>query len=205
VAKPGAEADSAAVLSAAGLYDMQVRTQALVRPVHRVQLLRDGRLRVEPSVVSQKQTLWRDVDEPMCEGWEPGFGFGDGEGRYADDASMDAGSDATKPEKQKANPAKGLFAFYTTMDMPLGRATLTQTTVKLNRDDTGFVRGTHLYYDLDGDGIPDLAAWEGQGHGPGHLDGPTTTDDKWYRLFLVNVNGAWKVLGSDVYGYGCGC
>lgn len=82
---------------------------------------------------------------------------------------------------------------------------VTEATVNLNRHDTGFVRGIHLYYDLNSDGIPDLAVWEGQGKGPGHMDGATITDDHWYRLVLVNIDGSWKVLGSDVFGYGCGC
>jgi Bacterial SH3 domain len=185
----------------AGLYDMLARTQALVRPVQRVQLFRDGRFRVEASLIRQSETLWRDVDEPMCSGWSPGFGFGYADARiwrYFE-------SDAANQVKLNGNPAGSLYAFYTNIELPRGPAIRTETPMKLDRDATGFARGTHLYYDLDGDGIPDLAVWEGQGKGPGHLEGPTSTDDRWYRLVLVNIDGAWKVLGSDVFGYGCGC
>lgn len=187
--------------SGPGLYDMLARTQVLVRPVQRVQLFRDGRMRAESSHVRSSETLWRDVDEPMCSGWVPGFGYG------AADAGMWRyfGGEATMQAKLNSNPAGSLFAFYTNIALPPGPATRTETTMKLDRADTGFVRGTHLTYDLDGDGIADLAVWEGQGKGPGHLDGVTTTDDRWYRLVLVNIDGAWKVLGSDVFGYGCGC
>ena len=59
--------------------------------------------------------------------------------------------------------------------------------------------------DLDGDGIPDLLVWEGQGKGPGHLEGITTTDDRWLKVTLVNLGGRWKVLASDAFDYGCGC
>ena len=45
----------------------------------------------------------------------------------------------------------------------------------------------------------------GTGPGAGHLDGPTGTDDTWYRLVLVNTGGRWKVLGTDQFSYGCGC
>jgi hypothetical protein len=63
----------------------------------------------------------------------------------------------------------------------------------------------HLYYDLDRDGVPDIGIWEGQGKGPDHLDEPGLTDDRWYRLAVVNISGAWKLLGIDTFQYGCGC
>ena len=196
--KAGAEAGGTP-----GLYDMLARTQVLVKPIQRVQLMRDGRLRTEPSLLRSTETLWRDVDEPMCEGWVPGFAFGDADAaiwRYF-------GEEAASMSRQagQARPGGGVFAFYTPLSLLAGPASRTETQVNLSRNDTGFVRGTHLLYDLDGDGIPDLAVWEGQGLGPGHLGDPTTTDDRWYRLALVNIDGAWKVLGSDVFGYGCGC
>lgn len=192
-----------------GLYDMLARTQVLVRPIQRVQLFRDGRLRAESSLVRKKETLWGDVEEPMCEGWAPGFSFGD------TDASLwnyFAGEDGSLSNRQKnelvksnGNPTGSLFAFYANINLPLETARVTETAVRMDRNATGFVQGIHLYYDLDSDGIPDLAVWEGQGKGPGHLEGPTTTDDRWYRLVLANINGAWKVLGSDAFSYGCGC
>ena len=46
---------------------------------------------------------------------------------------------------------------------------------------------------------------EGTGPGPGHIDGPTDTDDPWYRLLLANIDGVWKVVGRDAFAYGCGC
>lgn len=202
--KPGAEDGGGA-----GLYDMLTRTQVLVRPVQRVQLFRGGRLLVEKSLVRSSETLWRDVDEPECAGWVPGFAFGDadtGIWRYFDiEAPTADNGRSSHRESLKRNPAGSLFAFYTNIDLTTGSAVRTEVPMKLNRDDTGFVRGVYLHYDLDGDGISDIAIWEGQGRGPGHLDGLTTTDDRWYRLVLANIDGAWKVLGSDVFGYGCGC
>ncbi len=192
--------------SSAGLYDMLARTQALVRSVRRVQIMRDGRLRVEPSVLRSTETLWRDVDEPMCAGWAPGFSYGDSDPAiwryFGDDAAMASLNPARKGD---AAANVGLYAVYTSIDMPRATAVHTETSMKMDSVATGFMRGVTLYYDLDGDGIADLAVWEGQGKGPGHLEGTTTTDDRWYRLALVNINGAWKVLGSDIFGYGCGC
>ncbi len=205
-ARPKANADDEA---RAGLYDMLARTRLLVKPVQKVTLFRDGRLRNESSLLRSKETLWHDVDEPMCSGWVAGFGYGDADARiwryFGDDASDKGARNTARRESLQHNPAGSLYAFYTNITVPQGPATYTETSVKLDRAGTGFIQGTHLHYDLDRDGVPDIAVWEGQGKGPGHLEGVTTTDDRWYRLVLVNMGGKWKVLGSDVFGYGCGC
>lgn len=207
--RPGPGATSPDEQSRAGLYDMLARTTLLVRPVQRVQLLRDGQLRSEPSLARQTQTLWRDVDEPMCSDWSPGFSFGDADGtiwRYFEDgASVGETGRASRQESLKRKPAGSLFAFYTAAALPRNQAIRTQASMKMDRDATGFVRGIQMHFDLDADGVPDLAAWEGEGKGPGHLEGPTATDDRWYRLVLANIAGRWKVLGSDAFSYGCGC
>lgn len=202
--RPGAEDENSP-----GLYDMLARTQVLVRPIQRVRLFRDGRLQSEASLLRQREILWRDADEPECEGWRPGFNYGDADAgiwRYFD-SNRDAGGDrhSMRRESLQRNPSGSLYAFYTNMTLPGGTAIGSETPIKLDREATGFVQGIHLHYDLDGDGVPDLAVWEGQGKGPGHLEGNTRTDDRWYRLVLVNIGGAWKVLGSDTFGYGCGC
>jgi hypothetical protein len=186
--------------SGAGLYDMLERTQLLVRPVQKITLFRDGRLQSESSLIRKRELLWRDIDEPMCAGWVGGFAFGD-----ADTAIWRYQGGDPAAAKSNPNPPGSLFAFYTTLNLPRTSAVRKEVPMQLNRDATGFVSGATLYYDLDGDGIPDLAVWEGRGKGPGHLEGASTTDDRWYRLVLANIEGAWKVLGSDSFGYGCGC
>ncbi|NHZ91559.1 hypothetical protein F2P45_21485 [Massilia sp. CCM 8733] len=198
---PGAEPDDESV-HMQGLYDMRSRTDALVRPVQRVQLMRDGRLHSEASVLRKTVRFW-DEDAPMCWDWTYGFTFGDA------DAALwrSAGGDVEDKKKIDARPTAGLFAFYTTLALALapGPAAVRKTTVKLDRARTGFIGGTHLYFDLDADGMADLAVWEGQGKADGDLGAVTITDDRWYRLMLVNINGAWKVLGNDSFSYGCGC
>lgn len=200
VAKPAAGEGSGA-----GLYDMLARTQALVRPVRRVQLFRDGRLQAEKSFVRGSETLWYEVDPPMCENWSGGFGFGEADAaiwRYFDTESPGEGR---RQKSLNRNPPGSLFVFYVNADLPSAQAMRSESTLPLERKETGFVRGVYLHYDLDRDGIPDLTVWEGQGKGPGHLGGQTASDDSWYRLALVNINGAWKLLGSDQFSYGCGC
>ena len=95
--------------------------------------------------------------------------------------------------------------FHTRLALPVKTAPPAVQTIRLDRAATGFVRATQLHFDLDGDGHPDLVAWEGVGRGPGHLDGETKTDDAWYRLVFVNIAGRWHVLGADSFAYGCGC
>jgi hypothetical protein len=188
-----------------GKYDMLAHTELLVRPVQHVRLFRDGRLHVEPSFIRRHKTLWHEAEELGCLGWLPGFNFGDANASNDADASNYFGGLVNEEMKSTLNPAGSLFEFYTTIDLPLSRAAHTEISVEMNREATGFVRGTYLHYDLNGDGVPDLIVWEGQGRYPGYRDGPTIPDDSWYRLVLVNVDDAWKVLGSDVFHYECGC
>lgn len=188
----------------AGLYDMHSRTEALTRPVQHVRLDRDGTLRSAPSHGRFTEVLWREVDEPQCEGWSPGFAYGDVQGpiwRHVDETARGPAA--------KALPASApllLFAYHAMQEPPRAKALSSgEQTINLDRAATGFARFTQLGFDLDGDARTDLIVLEGVGPGPGHLNGPTTSDDPWYRLLLVNIAGTWKVLASDSFSYGCGC
>ena len=184
----------------AGLYDMRARTTLLARPVQTVQLMRDGGIVSRPTLRRKTALLWEAVEEPECIGWAPGFTFGDVKGPIWDYFKQPGNEGARIPK------ATGrLFSYQALRAPPLAKAAVRQQVVALDRAATGFVRFTQLSYDVDGDGVPDLVVLEGVGHGPGHLEGPTTTDDPWYRLALVNVAGAWKVLEVDQFQYGCGC
>lgn len=192
-------------VNSAGPYESEDITTKLVRPVQRVQLFRDGRLRTESSQVFIKRNVlyYADVN---CEGYTgDGFAFGDSDRSIWSYLGYSGAEAEKNAPKLNRNQPGSLFAFYTTYKLQLASAARSETPVKLDRDKTSFIRGVHLQYDLNSDGVPDIAVWEGQGKGPGHLDGPTQTDDRWYRLVLVNIAGKWKVLGTDVFSYGCGC
>jgi hypothetical protein len=176
-------------------------TTSLAKPVHNIRLFRDGRLTTESSFLRKRDNiLSEDYDEKGCPGYVEGFSYG-----HADASIWRYFGEGYGDTSVNINPVGSLYAFYTKIDLPRKSALHTETQMKLSRTETGFVGGSYLYYDFDADGIPDFAVWEGKGKGPGHLGGPTETDDRWYRLALVNINGAWKVLGSDSFGYGCGC
>lgn len=204
--KPTANAEED---SHAGLYDMQKRTQVLVRSVLQVRLFRDGKISSAPSQMRKVETLWGEVDGPMCEGWEPGFSYGDADTpiwRYfAEGTPHEPTIKAMQQNSRKTKPKDSIYYFYVPTTFDHTQAKVTSSTIKLNRQQAGFVGGNHLYYDLNQDGVADIAIWEGSSKGPGHLAGVTTTDDRWYRLVLVNINGLWKVLGTDTFSYGCGC
>ena len=184
-----------------GLWDIGQYTVALTQPLTSTTLFRDGRVRSAPSRGATTATAWGNSDGPMCEGYRDGFTLGEAEPRLRREHGLDATGDGNPPPVARGS----LVSFYTRAGLPILGAALATTRQTLDRGKTGFAAATLLTYDLNGDGVADIAAWEGVGHGPGHMEGPTTTDDAWYRLFFANIAGQWHVLGSDQFGYGCGC
>jgi hypothetical protein len=182
---------------AEGLWDIGAHTVALTRAVTRTTLWRDGRMQGATTHASRKQIAWGTEDGLMCWGWAAGFAHGDAEPKL-----LAAAQDSTW--RQDRNQGR-LVAFITRQPLPVGRARTATQQIKLDRAASAFVRATQTHFDLDHDGHVDLVAWEAVGRGPGHLDGPTKSDDAWYRLFFVNIAGRWHVLGHDVFSYGCGC
>ncbi len=183
-----------------GLWNIGQVSVALVRPVARITLFRDGRVRAAASQARRTQQLWSGPETPWCEGFVAGFAQGDSDPRIWRDFGV-----ADYDLKRLPNPSGSLVSFHTRLPVALTSARLVSQPLRLDRARTGFVSATQWHFDLDGDGVPDLVAIEGVGHGPGHLDGPTKTDDAWYRLFFANIAGRWFVLGHDTFAYGCGC
>lgn len=161
---------------APGVYDILRRKAMLATPVQRVQLFRDGTLRSESNTLQKDEMVWRDGLSADCKGWKEGFAA--------------------------ARPEGSVYAFYTKAALPAAGAAVSERKVAMERARTGFARGVYLYYDIDKDGIPDLAIWEGEGVSAAAWAG-NADDQRWYRLAMANIGGAWKVLGADRYSHVC--
>lgn len=185
-----------------GVWDIGGVTKSLTRPVIRNVLFRDGALLASATRLKRSYVEWSDADGPMCDGYEDGYAFGDSDPQIWTGYGL--GEEAYQQSLQR-KPKGSLLFFHTRIALPEQKAGVTTTQQVLDRDATGFVAATTFHFDLNGDGVPDLAVWEGSGQAAGHMDGPTTTDDAHQRLFFANIAGRWHVFGSDSFGYGCGC
>ncbi len=187
-----------------GLWDVADVSHSLTQPVVKNVLLRvGGSIHSEVTYLRQTYSEYGLDAGVMCESYEgDGFDFGDADPKIAKNYALISGN-GEHIQQQKVN--NKLMYFFTRHPLPQQTATVNMVKQKINRAKTGFVAATEFHFDINSDGIPDIVVWEGVGIGPGHLYGPTTTDDAWYRIFFVNIAGQWHLLGTDSFSYGCGC
>ncbi|WP_374437549.1 hypothetical protein [Inhella sp.] len=173
------------------------RVERLTKPVLRIELLSDGRVRASAQQPQTVRHEWRPEVDYMCQDW-PGEGFA-----YGD---LDAGTAKRNGWQAPPGGPRRLFWFHSSrMPAAAAKALGAAERVTLKREQHGFTRVDLRRFDLDGDGLPDLLWAEATGRGVGHLDGPPAHDDPWLRLLFVNLAGQWKLLSSDQISYGCGC
>lgn len=187
-----------------GLWDISEVTRSLTQPVIKNTLSRVGAdIQTEVTYFQRSNFEYGLDEEVMCVGYEgDGFTFGDSDPKISINYAKNGGH----PEyAQPKNAGNKLMYFFTRKPLPQQTTTVSVVKQKLNRAKTGFVAATEFHFDINSDGISDILVWEGTGIGPGHLDGPTKTDDAWYRIFFVNIAGQWHLLGTDSFSYGCGC
>lgn len=187
-----------------GIWGIKEVTRSLTQSVIKNTLSKAGNvIQSESTYLRQSRREYGDTDGVMCEGYEgDGFDFGDADPKISINYAVNGGHPDYAQPKKAGNK---LMYFFTKQPLPQQSATVNVVKQKLNRAKTGFVAATEFHFDINSDGIPDFVVWEGTGIGPGHLDGPTKTDDAWYRIFFVNIAGQWHLLGADSFSYGCGC
>ena len=187
-----------------GLWDVADASHMLTQPVLKNTLLRTGEnIHTETTHLRQTSFEYGHDEGIMCEGYEGnGFDFGDADPKISINYAVNGGHPDYAQPKKAGNK---LMYFFTKTSLPQQSVSVNVVEKKLNRAKTGFVAATEFHFDINSDGISDVLVWEGVGKGPGHLDGPTKTDDAWYRIFFVNIAGHWHLLGTDTYSYGCGC
>ena len=187
-----------------GIWGIKEATRSLTQPIIKNTIFKSGNdIQSESTYLRQSFREYGDTDGVMCEGYEgDGFDFGDADPKISINYGLNSGHPDYSQPKKAGNK---LMYFFTKRPLPQQTVSLNITKQKLNRTTTGFVSSTAFHFDINSDGIPDLVVWEGTGIGPGHLDGPTKTDDAWYRAFFVNIAGHWHLLGTDTFSYGCGC
>lgn len=187
-----------------GIWGIKEVTRSLTQPVIKNTLLKaGGDIQSESTYLRRSQREYGDTDGVMCEGYQgDGFDFGDADPKISINYAKNGGHPDYAQPKKAGNK---LMYFFTKQPLPQKTASVNVVKQKLNRAKTGFVAATEFHFDINSDGISDILVWEGTGIGPGHLDGPTKTEDAWYRIFFVNIAGQWHLLGTDSYSYGCGC
>lgn len=184
-----------------GTWDMAQVSDSLTRPVIRNDLFRDGQITTSATNLKRSFIEWSESDGPECEGAREGYSFGDSDPKIW--RGPDLGAEAYQRSLER-NPKNRLLYIYTRTPLPQQRAAVSLEQRALDRDTTGFVAATQSYFDLNGDGIADLAVWEGTGIARGYMESPGT-DDAYRRIFFANIGGRWHVLGYDQFGYCCGC
>ena len=187
-----------------GIWGIKEVMRSLTQPVIKNTLSKTANvIQSESTYLRRSQREYGDTDGVMCENYEgDGFDFGDADPKISINYAKNGGHPEYAQPKKAGNK---LMYFFTRQPLPQQSATVNVVKQKLNRAKTGFVSATEFHFDINSDGVSDILVWEGVGKGPGHLDGPTKTDDAWYRIFFVNIAGQWHLLGSDTYSYGCGC
>ncbi|HMS27145.1 MAG TPA: hypothetical protein PKC80_07195 [Burkholderiaceae bacterium] len=187
----------------AGIWDISEVTRSLTHPVFKNTLFNLGNnIQSESTYLRVTYPEVGDTELSMCEDYEGGFDFGDADPMISINYAKNNGhADYERPKKN----GNKLMYFFTKHPLPQQTSSVNVVKQKLIREKTGFVASKEFHFDINSDGITDLLVWEGVGIGPGHLDGPTKTDDAWYRAFFVNIAGHWHLLGTDTYSYGCGC
>ena len=179
----------------AGSWDVGRAVVQLTSPVVRLSVARDGQV---VAGVSGLNSVVLD-DKDAFGGCQLGFRYGD------------AGVDLLNPnvnyspqDIKSANPTLiRLFLRNPAASLSTNASVKSTPVTTLSEPETGFTAAEQLSIDLDGDGVPDLAVWEATGQPHDSIYTPQR-QDPYFRVYAINLAGAWYLLGRDEFVYGCG-
>jgi hypothetical protein len=173
------------------------RVERLTRLLWRVELFSDDVLRAQQAMPERVNLRWLPDTEFICsEGLPFGFQYGD----------VDVAT-AKRFDLLRA-PGPGplrLLWFYSLRPLPDRLPRVERSTVRFDREKTGFLKADLRRFDLDGDDVPDLLYIEVSGKPPDAPPDEEKVNDPWQRLLLVNLAGIWHLLGYDEITYHDGC
>ncbi len=107
-------------------------------------------------------------------------------------------------DSQNATHIQGLFRSNKALNLSKAKSTVKLQVLLQPKSlpaDPHFIRALTRYIDLDGDGIPDLALWDGINTQVGLGD----NSEYHLKLIFVNVLGRWHFLDFDEDDPPCGC
>lgn len=176
-----------------GAWDVGDAELALTQKVYKNTFDDKGHIRSETSIMTE-------TDSERFPGCDLGF-------RYSSTpATTQKLLDWSEEDQKRDQKRSGLFYFYTQKPLTMQQAKVSVDAIrKLNinsgKRDT-ITQGQQLYFDIDGDGVFDLAVWQGWRSG-GDMRGDQEVLDM--RILFINVAGRWHLLASDDLQYRCEC
>lgn len=192
-----------------GVWGMTRASALLTRPVRRNVLFRDGTVAASTTHLKRSFVVPGEPEEIVCAG---------SRNELPSVSSLPAATAATADPDQRVAYAQGEeklgqtyvrtarnspVQFFTPISLPRQRAQMTVARHLLDGEQTGFLTATITQFDLDGDGIPDIAVWEGIS-GDGEAADWMKNEVSW-RLLFANLAGRWHLFARDSFGYECGC
>ncbi|MFN7572398.1 MAG: hypothetical protein ACK5TK_13250 [Betaproteobacteria bacterium] len=184
-----------------GLWDVAATTTQLRAPIYRVSLTRRGQMNVAFETLVQNNHVADALEmDSMCADYVDGFTFSDSNAVVV---ATERGAKADRKSFTAGDPV--MFRFYARTPPTVRTAKAWQSEYPLNPEITSFKSATLVQFDIDGDGIPDAAVWEGIGPtNIVHLDN-VVDDFPHRRVYFMNYAGQWYIVAHDFYGFGCGC
>ena len=187
-----------------GVWDIGPVSLGLSKGVQKNSLLRNGKIQTITTKLRPKNTLWDtsdDIDGTGCENFD--YGFTMSESTAVLKQQKDGTETLDKSSLSRGNPAMIKFLTLDPIEHP--QASVVRIESKHSLAATGYDSSVIWHFDIDGDGIPDVAVWEGTSAVEANYLSGMKTLFPHTRIYFFNIAGKWFVAGIDDFGFGCGC